>query len=415
MNIFLILLMSVFMVGYYMFFAPNTRVPEQETDYAISVSDLRSVAECMIATHNAQIAGDVFDDICVQQHEIKSTPVCLNARLVTMPCDNSPGAKPPTFSFYVTTSGTLNSSDYNEMMEILEKNFATSGAIGIFQDGMIVSGGTSAKRTVPQSIQDDLDLQDGQLIYMTQYDRPDTARFFSDVPDDTLTCPAGATKTYRFGRWQCIGANIKTSCGGDMIWNADMMECVPDETRKPLCSGQQTAIIVDNVWECTAPFGERQCPNNMVARLNYSTLEWECVEDANVARTSSKCANLSTHTVRGRGGATLRVATTACTDCEIQIVDQDTCVTTCIPDPTKITSSACYPGNSRECTGASRAFYFGFPNATYVSNIPEIAGAMVPFDSLHSQNRRFNCLDCGAGRIDTLLSRPPYIAVCTQN
>ena len=63
MNIFLILLMSLFMAGYYMFFAPNTRVVEQETDHAIVVSDLRSIAECALAVHNAKITGNTFDDI----------------------------------------------------------------------------------------------------------------------------------------------------------------------------------------------------------------------------------------------------------------------------------------------------------------------------------------------------------------
>ena len=37
----------------------------------------------------------------------------------------------------------------------------------------------------------------------------------------------------------------------------------------------------------------------------------------------------------------------------------------------------------------------------------------VPFDKSHSQNRRFNCMDCGDGIIDTSRSLPPYVIVCT--
>jgi hypothetical protein len=48
----------------------------------------------------------------------------------------------------------------------------------------------------------------------------------------------------------------------------------------------------------------------------------------------------------------------------------------------------------------------------YVNNVPELSGVSVPLDKKHSQNRKFNCLDCGMGQIDASKSRPPYVAVC---
>jgi hypothetical protein len=36
----------------------------------------------------------------------------------------------------------------------------------------------------------------------------------------------------------------------------------------------------------------------------------------------------------------------------------------------------------------------------------------VPLDATHSQNRRFNCMDCGAAGINESKSFPPYIVVC---
>lgn len=411
MNIFLVLLISVFMAGYYMFFAPSARIPEQETEYAVSLADLRSIAECAIATHNAQISGGQFEDVCIEQNGIKSEFICMDSRETITACDAA-GTKRPKYSFIITTTAPLHTSDYNEMMEILEQNFSTSGTLGIYQEGIVLAGGTTAKRDVPDAIQKNLNLEDGQLIYMTHYDSPDPTRTFTGATADNVTCPVGTTKTYRFGRWQCIGYNLKTSCGGDMVWDSTLMECVPDESRKPLCSGEQTAVIVDSVWECIDPFGERTCPNNMVARLNYETLEWECVEDPNMIKTTSKCAAAGARTVRGRGGATLRLATTSCTDCEKMIIDESTCETVCVPDETKLASISCYPGRVSECTGANRAFYFGFPNKSYIANVPGVVPSDVPFDSAHSQNRKFNCLDCGAGTIDTSKSIHPYVAVC---
>ena len=413
MNIFLIMLMSIFMAAYYMFFAPSARVPEQETSHAVAVSDLRSVAECALAVHNAHIANGEFKDICVEQNDIKTEFICLDSRLAITQCEAS-GLKRPNYSFIITTTGAIHTADYNAMMEILENNFATTGAFGIYQDGVIVSAGTAATRKVPDAIQKQLDLTDGQLVYMTHYDIPDPDKVFTGASNDDIVCPAGTNKTYRFGRWQCIGYNMKTSCGGDMMWDTSVMECVPDESRKPLCAGRQTAVIVDDVWECVNPIVERQCGGNLIARLNYETLEWECVEDPNKVSAKRKCSISGTQAKRGRGGATLRITSNVCTDCEKMVINEDTCEAICIPDTTKLKDSRCYPGRSTECSGSSRAFYFGFPNAAYLKNVDGISESDVPFDSKHSQNRKFNCLDCGGGTIDSSKSKPPFIAVCNK-
>jgi hypothetical protein len=152
----------------------------------------------------------------------------------------------------------------------------------------------------------------------------------------------------------------------------------------------------------------------MLARLNYETLEWECVEDPNKIKPVSKCAGANSRAIRGRGGATLRLASTSCTDCEKMVIDEETCDAVCVPDINKLASPACYPGRASECTGASRAFYFGFPDRAYLANVPDVSASDVTFDSAHSQNRKFNCLDCGTGTIDTSKSVHPYTAVCNN-
>ena len=94
------------------------------------------------------------------------------------------------------------------------------------------------------------------------------------------------------------------------------------------------------------------------------------------------------------------------------VINYDTCVSTCVPDPARLNDARCYPGVVAECVGPTRAFYFGFPNSRYIENTDAVANMSVPLDKSHSQNRRFNCLDCGAGEIDSARSLPPYVAVC---
>ncbi len=411
MNIFIMILMAVLMMGYYMISAPSTRVGSIDTETAVNQADLRGIAECATAVHNAQIRGTKFSDICVEQAEIDSQFICLNNSMSIMDCDGT-GRRKPTYRFIITTTGPLAYDNYNSMMEILEKYYADSGTFGIFQDGKIVSGGTVNKRAVPKAIEKKLELTDGQLVYMTQFEIPDTDQEYTAQNAPDINCPAGTAKMYRFGRWQCIGYNTKADCGGDMIWDSELLECVPDESRKPLCASSQTAVIVDEVWECINPFPDRECPGNMVARLNYETLEWECVSNPSEVATTKKCAHVASGIIYGRGGTTLRVLkNTSCTECEKLVTDPETCASVCVPDVSKIDNPTCYL-NASDCTGPSRAFYFGFPNYTYGTNVSDLRGVNIPLDIYHQQNRRFNCLNCGAGVIDTEKSRPPYVAVC---
>ena len=411
MNIFIMFLVALFMAGYYLMGSPSQKIVMHDTEYAVSQSDMRTIAQCATAVHNAQINGFEFEDVCVEQNGIISEFVCMNSSMRVVSCDADNGRKKMNH-YIVTATAPIDASYYNEMLEILERYFAESDTFGLFQENSIMSGGTSTKRIVPNAIIKQMNLQDGQLVYLTQYDVPDVGTGYTIVESADINCPVGTAKTYRFGRWQCINYNAKTDCGGDMIWDSNLSECVPDESRRPLCSGNQNAVMVDDVWECISPFPERACPNNMIARLNYNTLEWECVVEPGSASDSKKCDSIVSNNVFGAFGTTLRIPQTSCTDCERMITDSETCVSYCVPDASKANSPSCYPGNISECAGPSRAVYFGFPNMAYVNNVSDLSGMSVPLDKQHSQNRKFNCLDCGTGQIDASRSRPPYVAVC---
>lgn len=411
MNIFIMILLAVLMMGYYVISSPSNSIPSHETDSAIATADMHSIAECAVAVHNAQIMSQDFDDICIEQNQVQTAFVCLNNNLSITDCIVKNKRK-PAYSFIITVTAPLSYDKYNDMLDILEKYYADSGTFGIFQDGAIVSGGTSNKRVIPSNIVSNMSLQNGQLVYLTQYEIPDTEQEFTTLEEQDISCPSGTSKIYRFGRWQCVSINTKTDCTGDMIWDTDLSECVPDETRRPLCSSNQNAVIVDSVWECIDPFSDKTCPSNMVARLNYSTLEWECVQNPDQTSDTKKCDHITQGAIYGKPGATLRIPPVSCTDCEKMVINENTCESVCVPDVTKINNTACYPGKVSECRGASRAFYFGFPSTGYAQNIPELKNALIILDAQHTQNRKFNCLDCGDRNINTSVSVPPYTAIC---
>jgi len=412
MNIFLILLSVIIMAGYYVISSPSMRIIKHETEYAIQRADLRSVAECVVSAQNAAMYGEEFDDVCVEKYEILSQYICMNNKYNIVSCD-SDAAKTPDFNFIITSSQQLPENEYNNMLEILEKYYPDVGTFGVFLNPDLMSAGSISNRQIPKNIIDAASLQRGQLVYIMQYKIPETTIDYETVDAPNIDCPAWTIKTYRFGRWQCVEYNYKTSCTGDTIWDDALMECVADETRKPLCSNNQTAVLVDNVWECVDPFADKNCPEGLVARLNYNLLEWECVDDPNATKNVKKCDNIAkVPNIRGGVGATLRVRSVSCTDCETPVVDEETCETYCMPDPNKLNDPRCYAGDLAECVGPTRGIYFGFSAKSRINGIPELENQTVILDRNHSQNRMFNCIDCGDGEIDTKNSVSPYTAVC---
>jgi len=401
------------MAGYYIISSPSQRMVQHETEYSIKKADLRSVAECVVAAQNAAMYGEEFVDDCVERFEITSQYVCMNRSYNIVSCDAEVG-KTPAFNFIITTSFALPEKEYNNMLDILERYYPDIETFGIFVGSNLMSAGSVSNRAIPQKIINAAELKAGQLAYIMQYKIPEETIEYPVVDGSDIVCPANTMKTYRFGRWQCIEYNYKVSCTGDTIWDNTTMQCVADETRKPLCSNNQTAVMIDNVWECVDPFADKNCPKGMIARLNYSTLTWECVDDPSATtKKVKKCDNVAkvprTH---GSVGATLRVRSVSCTDCETAIVDEETCETYCIPDATKLKDSKCYNGAIEECSGPNRAIYFGFSTKSHIDGIDSLKDMTVILDREHSQNRRFNCMDCGMGEIDTEKSVFPYTAVC---
>ena len=400
------------MAGSYIISSPSQRIIEHETEYAIKRADLRSIAECVVAAQNAAMYGEEFNDVCIEKYEIASQYICMNENYNIVSCD-SENSKAPTFNFIITTSYSLPEAEYNNMLEILEKYYPDAGTFGIFINPDLMSAGSVASRTIPRKIIDAAHLQTGQLMYLMQYKIPEKTIDYPLVDGSNIVCPVGTMKTFRFGRWQCIEYNYKVSCTGDTIWDPDLMDCVADESRKPLCSNNQTAVMVDDIWECVDPFSDQVCPENMVARLNYSTLTWECVEDPNSTKNVKKCDNIAlAPQMHGVVGATLRVRSVSCTDCETAIIDQETCETYCIPNPEKLTDPRCYDGNIAECSGPNRGLYFGFSAKSRIDGIGALENTTITLDREHSQNRMFNCMDCGEGEIDAKKSVSPYTAVC---
>ena len=153
MNIFIMILVALFMAGYYLMGSPSQTVSQHDTEYAVLRSDLRTIAQCATAVHNAQINGTEFNDVCVTQNDIISRFICLDDKLKITNCEIVKNKK-PAFSYIVTATAPLDAQDNNAMMDVLEQYYSDAGTFGILRDKMIMSGGTSYLRAIPAEIVD---------------------------------------------------------------------------------------------------------------------------------------------------------------------------------------------------------------------------------------------------------------------
>ncbi len=405
-------LVFLFMAGYYFLDAPSQRIPESETEISVQNADLRKIAECVAGEHGAVVNDLAFPDSCVERFGINDFIVCVNDAGSVIKCEIV-GNKKPKYSFIVTSTSSVTGFEAGTMLDILEKNFKDAGTFGIFQEDAILTG-AGDKRIVPKPIVREAELTDGQLVFMTQYEIPDIERELYGTSAPDIVCDPGSVKVFRFGRWQCSRQNEKISCNGDMIWDAYSGECIPNDARRPLCGARQSAVMVDDMWECVDPMQTVTCEPGTTARLNYETLYWECIPDIGNDQALNKCAS-NRRADFGSSSSTIRVYsyTNNCTDCEENVTDPETCESFCIPAPAKLNDDKCYP-KSASCSGYNQAFYFGFPSAGYISNVSAVGDMDVPLGTDYSQNRRFNCKDCGDAGIDESKSKPPFVVVCNQ-
>ena len=106
MNIFIMILVAVFMAGYYLLDSPSQNLEQHATEYAISQSNMRTIAQCATAAHNAQLAGYAFEDICVEQNNIISANLCLNDSHKITDC-NTQSSRRKISHYVITTTGAI--------------------------------------------------------------------------------------------------------------------------------------------------------------------------------------------------------------------------------------------------------------------------------------------------------------------
>jgi hypothetical protein len=421
MNIFVVLLMAIFMAGYYFMGAPNVSLENESGSVAMENAELKSVLECVMREHSQAVIADEKTDIkentifkttlpCSDRYNIKTQKLCSDDRKIVKNCvPDKPGKI--ISNYIITTTDAVTENGAGKILELIQKEYPYNANIGIAaitDDGtVLILSASSGKREIAKFIAKESAITDGQMIYITQYSTSGKNNPVISNQIKKLQCSAGQIPVFRQNRWDCAASNVVPICSGDFIWDSEKSSCIPDDTKRPLCSAEQTAVMIDNIWECIDPEQKRECPRNYTAKFDYSEMAWVCIKDQDTgAATTKKCDKVYSH-VYGGGTTVLRGKLISCNDCEKMIVHDD-CTAECVPDASATANPQCYSGNCEN-------FYFGFPDINYINdaktNIPALANITITLDQNRSKNRKFNCIECPAG-IDTVASLPPYVIIC---
>ena len=436
MNIFLLFVSMFIMIGYYIMSSPSQNVAQQETQYVIEQSDIRSVAECVVSTQNEVMYCRTFTDDCVARYNITSQYVHVN-RLGSVIQKGSMSElcaeverdpeRVPYRTYIITTSYALPVEERNNMLDILEKYYSDRGNLGIIEGSRLIVPDSIVARTIPENVISNANLQDGQLAYIMQYRTPTLPGDEPVNPDpDQPECPEGMTLVNIAGIWKCRPLEPLTFCQEGTVWNSETMDCEPTEEFE--CENENATLVQmsDGTWVCLEPNADIECENGVIV-LNSNTLEWECIKVENPSVFKENCNKkkpgyvFSLSDLKTTTGPTLKVKTISCGRCEKPTLDKETCDMYCLPDVSKLNTRTCFSGDPSCCTGDDKGIYFGFTKTSRTDGILGSDGKPVNIvldeilDDYHAQNKKFNCMRCKYSSIDTSKSISPYTAICTGN
>ena len=409
------------MAGYYFMDAPNVQTDMTRAE-AAEIAELKSVLACVLQAHSDALILDESGDVeqkekieseipCVARYEITTQKLCADDKRIAQNCVPDRAGKIVS-NYVITSTAVVSDNGAGKTLELLGRDYPYAANFGIVQIGddktpyILSSGGT--RREISKIIAKEAKFDDGQLVYITQYAVAGKKNPAIAKQLEKIKCKPGEIQIFRQNKWACAAKNAAPVCSGDYVWNADSSQCVPDASRRPICSAPQIAVMTDGVWTCAAPAVKPNCPKGQTAEMNYESMEYECVGGAAEMSAKKRCDKVYGEIVGGGISGALRGRLVSCNDCEQMMVKGD-CSADCVPNAAAANSSACYAGN---CAGD---LYFGFPDARYVekarAQVAELAGVVVPLDNSRSKNRRFNCAECQNG-VDDALSKPPFVVVC---
>ena len=438
MNIFLLFISMILMIGYYIMSSPSQNVAGQNTDTAIEMADLRSMAECVSDAHNKAMYCETYEDACVTKYGVESKIYKVTPTWQVDAQYSCGGAVASGQMLVVVTVAreAVPQSKYNEMMDVLEKYYSEAGTFGLFADtGIKIPGVNELYPIKPESIigtgSNGMKLEDGMLVYYFASSTQDSP-LTPPTPGEPLVCDTGYhVATNLFGTQTCVPDSLyclsdqynpftRECCDVGQVYDEETHKCI-DGWDVCSCEGSSTGIYVPDTNNCLCvPSYDAGFCSNGVPQYDFDTGGWICLESAELAEAVANCSDgfhVSNHST-----FPTMMHISPCNKCETTKITRNglDCEISCIPDGTKYNTRSCYADtvDADVCKDNNKSgVYFGFAKGVNIDGLKDADGNDVvidfttyPFDN-RLKDRKFHCLKC-VNRIDSGNTTFPYVVNC---
>ena len=443
MNIFLLFLTTLFLIGYYVIYSPSQNLEHTETENIIKMADLRSLADCVVAAQNIKISdGGVisdttYTDSCVETYKVVSQFICTGDNFNILGCDEQ-AAK---YNYIITKSKSIPQIDWPKMLKVIETSYQDKGSLGIYNDSFLLTADMVGIHPIAANLSQTAKLEDGQLVYIMQYQIPKDYIFAPD--NDPANCPTGTVAKPYYGQYLCVEYNSPLVCDTGWHLGPDSGECEPDKPDECelICATQSCygdgKCNCDNgepycIYECdiiSCPDDEVCCDRDISCPFGTTPLitegqdGYDCVEtigtgggctDGGVGEAPDDETLIGGNPGgrSGSAGRTMQIPTVRSSKsliCPACMKKQRECNTVteewdyfCVPDASKASDKDnCWDETEKnDCAQDQDRVYFGFQPKTRTDGIKTNNGDDIVLervlDYFPAANRdlKFHCADC---------------------
>ncbi|MDR1691449.1 MAG: hypothetical protein LBR35_01240, partial [Rickettsiales bacterium] len=377
MQIFLIMILSALIGGYYYFDSPSFKIEHEYSKTSVAVE---SEATC-VAIQQQKAIDENIENLyennfsfpqyypCSEVYQMETKKYCIDPQgEITQDCFKQipkEGQSPTTdcnqypsrcayqnSQYIITKTKKLEGATHSAMMNLLHKlsgGMPNIGLVFLSDNGeymILTSNKSDHPIMIPPRIVGDFKLDPTQLIYLNYYD-PDAVKALVDLKDrqESPPCEEGFIKTYSTldMAFKCTPFNPAIKCFGDTVESADG-ECIPDEGKKNLkqCAGSEEVYfnISINAWDCR----KKQILSCKIGEtIEYNGQDFICSQNIDVG--SIEGCNFVETTITGDKNTTrIRYdsnTVSICSSCEIPVYDRNACKMNCMPSKGYMTQTSC--------------------------------------------------------------------------
>ncbi len=363
MQIFLIMILSAFIGGYFYFDSPSFKV---EHEYSKTNLASESEATCIAIQQQKAIDDNItnlYDNRhqfvqyypCSQVYEMETRKYCLTPDSeITQDClQQNERGEYVNSQYIVTKTKKLEGVTHSSMMKLLYNLSGGMPNIGLVfanDDGQYIilnSGKLENPVNIPPKIVGDFGVESTQLVYLNYYSPETIKSMVSNKERQKLTCKKGEIKSYdtEAKAFKCKAFNPALKCFGEMVENSFGV-CVPDEryrSRKQCDAGKMVYFNeVTSAWDCKTK-AVKGCDKGYSMQFDGENVT--CLPIINPDSLQGckplETINVDTGTNKDRIKLEASGSASLCNSCEMPVYDRNTCKLTCMPNKTDIVQTKC--------------------------------------------------------------------------